>query len=202
MAQMCEKLDAKLAYTYSYSYSLNTNSTSSIPFQSPKSDTGIKTDTTSCSPTMASETARRLSEPQSDIHNPTAERPPFNSVISWTSDATRRDEYAKIDRANSGLRGFFRKLMPRPFLSRNSRRDFFTGKCDGDSVRRFRMDVADDEESHASEDPREHEAPVLASSTPRAEASTTTAEGEKARQGSGKNLDHAQETPRRRWSCF
>ncbi|KAK4941719.1 hypothetical protein LTR10_018458 [Elasticomyces elasticus] len=75
-------------------------------------------------------------------------RPPLNTVISWTSDATRRTEYEKIDRAHSGVRGFWRSVMPKCF-HKEGRRAFFTGEssCDGDSVRRFRLDLDADADS-------------------------------------------------------
>jgi len=205
MVQMCEKIDAKLAYTYSYSYSLNTDSTSSIPLQPPKPNTVAKPDT-AYGQIVVSDPARRLSNPQSDIHNSIPERPPFNTVISWTSDETRRKEYAKIDRANSGFRGLVRRLVPRPFLSRNSRRDFFTGKCDGDSVRRFRMDVADTEDTdhhHPTDGSREEQQRPKTSL-----GFETPAEGERreeqeaAERAAEKNPAPRQEMPRRKWSCF
>lgn len=148
MAQMCEKIDAKLAYTYSYSYSLDTDSTASFPLHHlAKSDIkAANPDAHHGQIKRLSSSSRRPGEPPSEIPEPGAERPAFNTVISWTSDATRRQEYAKIDRATRGIRGLLRRLVPKSILSRNSRRLFFTGKCDGDSVRRFRMDVADDDD--------------------------------------------------------
>lgn len=70
----------------------------------------------------------------------------LDTVMTWTSNASRRDEYAKIDRAHSGLRGLLRRAAPRRFC-RRGRRGFFTGDCDGDSVRRFRVNVDDDDEN-------------------------------------------------------
>ncbi|EXJ88569.1 hypothetical protein A1O1_05499 [Capronia coronata CBS 617.96] len=78
-------------------------------------------------------------------HQHSRQDPQFDVVMSWTSDATRRSEYAKIDRAHSGFHGLFRRLLPRS-LCRNARRGFFTGDCDGDSVRRFRIGVSDEVE--------------------------------------------------------
>jgi hypothetical protein len=66
-------------------------------------------------------------------------RPPFNTVMSWTSDETRRRDYEKIDRAHRGWRGFVNQILPSSW--RCSRRNFFRGECDGDSVRRFRLSV-------------------------------------------------------------
>ncbi len=78
-------------------------------------------------------------------------RPPLNTVISWTSDASRRQEYERIDRAHSGVRGMFSKILPKCMHSKNKRRAFFTGDCDGDSVRRFRMSL--DDTNHADDEP-------------------------------------------------
>lgn len=75
-----------------------------------------------------------------DTDQPTTIRPSFNTVMSWTSDETRRREYAKIDRAYTGLRGWFNQIVPRAW-KKCSRRDFFRGECDGDSVRRFRVSL-------------------------------------------------------------
>ncbi|KAL6250375.1 hypothetical protein RBB50_002677 [Rhinocladiella similis] len=78
-------------------------------------------------------------------------RPPLNAVISWTSNATRREEYEKIDRAHSGVRGFLRKMLPKCMHSKNARRAFYTGGDgdgdDGHSVRRFRMSLDDADET-------------------------------------------------------
>lgn len=59
-------------------------------------------------------------------------------------------EYAKIDEAHSGLRGFCKKILPKCCQSRRSWRKFFEGKCDGDSVRRMRLPFSDDDEKAGS----------------------------------------------------
>lgn len=68
--------------------------------------------------------------------------------MEWTSPDTRRREYEKIDRASSGVRGLWRRVAPRCFQSRDSRTPFFEeGKTEREgSVRRFRMDIPEDEE--------------------------------------------------------
>ncbi|KXG54649.1 uncharacterized protein PGRI_077930 [Penicillium griseofulvum] len=70
------------------------------------------------------------------------------TVMEWTSPDTRRREYEKIDRASSGVRGFWRRVAPRCFQTRDSRTPFFEeGKSEREgSVRRFRMDLPEDEE--------------------------------------------------------
>lgn len=76
------------------------------------------------------------------------------TVMEWTSPSTRRAEYEKIDRASRGVRGLWRRVAPRWCQSRDSRTPFFEeGKSKTDregSVRRFRMDLPDVEESDRS----------------------------------------------------
>ncbi|PYH45834.1 uncharacterized protein BP01DRAFT_356042 [Aspergillus saccharolyticus JOP 1030-1] len=67
------------------------------------------------------------------------------TVIDWTSPSTRRREYEKIDKASSGVRGFWRRVAPKWCQSRARRMPFFEekdgkGNYEG-SVRRFRMDI-------------------------------------------------------------
>ncbi|PYH85463.1 hypothetical protein BO82DRAFT_389555 [Aspergillus uvarum CBS 121591] len=67
------------------------------------------------------------------------------TVIDWTSPSTRRREYEKIDKASSGMRGFWRRVAPKWCQSRARRMPFFEekdgkGNYEG-SVRRFRMDI-------------------------------------------------------------
>jgi hypothetical protein len=67
--------------------------------------------------------------------------PTAATMMSWTTAATRKREYEKIDQAHSGFRGLWKKLTPKWCHGRNSRRKFFEGKCDGDSVRRYRVEM-------------------------------------------------------------
>lgn len=71
----------------------------------------------------------------------------------WTSDATRSNEYAKIDAAHSGLKGFVKRLLPRSWSwVHGKRRNFHPtspaltqepmAQNDDDSVRRYRMSIA------------------------------------------------------------
>ncbi|KAL2832883.1 hypothetical protein BDW59DRAFT_138822 [Aspergillus cavernicola] len=73
------------------------------------------------------------------------------TVIEWTSPSTRRREYEAIDRASSGVRGFWRRVAPRWCQFGDSRVPFFEEAKDGKanyegSVRRFRMDLPDEPE--------------------------------------------------------
>lgn len=140
---ICEQIDAKLAHASyldttpaSYPYSLTTHSASFIPYRASarlSSDGG------------GSDPVARLSARGSISSGAPPFRPTFNTVTSWTSDATRQREYEKIDRAHRGLRGFLRRSLPQCMHSKRARRGFFTGDCEGDSVRRFRLDMAGDE---------------------------------------------------------
>ncbi|KAL5328313.1 hypothetical protein ACEPPN_001812 [Leptodophora sp. 'Broadleaf-Isolate-01'] len=73
----------------------------------------------------------------------TIPHPPPPTIQYWTSDSTRRLEYAAIDAASKGVRGFFIKLLPDCILPQSSRRTKF--HCDDDaesdcgSVRRYRL---------------------------------------------------------------
>ncbi|KAL4923251.1 uncharacterized protein BDV17DRAFT_248213 [Aspergillus undulatus] len=73
------------------------------------------------------------------------------TIIEWTSPSTRRREYKEIDRASSGVRGFWRRVAPRWCQFGNSRVPFYVEREDGKanyegSVRRFRMDLPDEPE--------------------------------------------------------
>ncbi|KAF2195290.1 hypothetical protein K469DRAFT_544923 [Zopfia rhizophila CBS 207.26] len=75
-----------------------------------------------------------------------------NTITHWTSPTTRRREYEKIDRANSGIRGFVRKIIPRYVSGPPPPRFYEKDKSDAGSVRRYRMDLAEtDDEEEASE---------------------------------------------------
>ncbi|PYH95751.1 hypothetical protein BO71DRAFT_197174 [Aspergillus ellipticus CBS 707.79] len=74
---------------------------------------------------------------------------PTVTVIDWTSPSTRRREYEKIDRASSGVRGFWRRVAPRWCQFGDNRTPFFEEGKDGKgnhegSVRRFRMDIPEE----------------------------------------------------------
>lgn len=65
---------------------------------------------------------------------------PPQTTHYWTSDRTRRLEYAAIDAASRGVRGWvMRHVVPECFVSRESRRLGFDD--DGGSVRRYRLDL-------------------------------------------------------------
>ncbi|MCJ1375553.1 hypothetical protein MMC20_006790 [Loxospora ochrophaea] len=75
------------------------------------------------------------------------------TLIDWTSPSTRRREYEKIDRSRRGIRGLWRKIAPR-WLWRSSRMSFYDDTTsDTRSVRRYRMDLPEDDEKIESEEP-------------------------------------------------
>ncbi|KAJ6014973.1 hypothetical protein N7540_009564 [Penicillium herquei] len=86
----------------------------------------------------------------SSIHVP-------ETVMEWTSPSTRRREYEKIDRASRGMRGLWRRVAPRWCQARDARTPFFEeGKTSREgSVRRFRMDLPDEDQTHS--DPKRDE---------------------------------------------
>lgn len=94
--------------------------------------------------TMAS--SGHHSPSSSSIHVPA-------TVMEWTSPDTRRREYEKIDRASRGMRGLWRRVAPRCFQTRDARTPFFEeGKPEREgSVRRFRMDLPEDEPEPGSQ---------------------------------------------------
>lgn len=88
---------------------------------------------------VASTTSLPVQVEIEDTPSPTG--PTTTTVMSWTTAETRKREYHKIDQAYSGFRGLWKKLTPKWCHGRNARRKFFEGKCDGDSVRRYRLEV-------------------------------------------------------------
>ena len=71
------------------------------------------------------------------------------TVIDWTAPATRRREYEKIDRSSRGVRGLWYKVLPRWCRSSGRTRFYEGDKDDAMSVRRYRMDIFDEDEDDA-----------------------------------------------------
>lgn len=85
-------------------------------------------------------------EPQHTYHHPTGgEQTPLSpfppqTTHYWTSDRTRRLEYAAIDAASRGVRGWvMRNCVPECFVPKERRRVCFDD--DTGSVRRYRLDL-------------------------------------------------------------
>lgn len=93
----------------------------------------------------------QLTTPDStpDVHlAPTpAPTPPPQTTHYWTSDRTRRLEYAAIDAATRGVKGWvLRNLVPDCFIPRDNRHVSFDD--DSGSVRRYRLELEEDTASH------------------------------------------------------
>ncbi|KAJ9243534.1 hypothetical protein DTO271D3_5631 [Paecilomyces variotii] len=90
----------------------------------------------------------RQSKTYSEYERP--HKPTPATVIDWTSPSTRKREYEKIDRSTRGVRGLWRRFAPRWCQSGSKRTPFYEvgkhGKPNYEgSVRRFRLDVPDEE---------------------------------------------------------
>lgn len=72
--------------------------------------------------------------------------PPPQTQHYWTSDDTRRQEYAAIDARSRGFRGWvLRHFVPDCMIPRDQRRLGFDD--DGGSVRRYRIELEDEKEN-------------------------------------------------------
>lgn len=82
--------------------------------------------------------------------------PPPATVQYWTSDSTRRLEYAAIDAASNGVRGFFLKLVPDCIVPKENRRTRFCNEgdegSDAGSVRRYRLHLPEEKPCRARRD--------------------------------------------------
>lgn len=79
--------------------------------------------------------------------------PPPSTIHYWTSDQTRRLEYAAIDAASKGIRGFVVRCIPDCFLPVEKRGSRFCEEAmrerddDAGSVRRYRLVMEDEIEN-------------------------------------------------------
>jgi hypothetical protein len=72
-----------------------------------------------------------------------AEAEETNTTMHWNSPSTRQRAYERIDKANSGFRGFIRRVVPR-CVSGPQEKFYEKDQSDAGSVRRYRMDDLDD----------------------------------------------------------
>lgn len=72
--------------------------------------------------------------------------PGEDTIMHWMSPSTRKIQYEKIDRANTGVRGLLRRFMPRCVSGPGSPRFYEEEKSDAGSVRRYRMDLSGEDE--------------------------------------------------------
>ncbi|KZM18336.1 uncharacterized protein EKO05_0000309 [Ascochyta rabiei] len=84
------------------------------------------------------------------------------TTTHWISPNTRKRDYERIDRANTGLRGLVRRVVPR-CVSGPPERFYEKDQSDAGSVRRYRLDVIESRinekdiirlPAHASERPK------------------------------------------------
>ncbi|KAJ8111064.1 hypothetical protein OPT61_g6247 [Boeremia exigua] len=69
------------------------------------------------------------------------------TTIHWTSPSTRKRDYERIDRQNTGFRGLIRRVLPR-CVSSPPEKFYEKDESDAGSVRRYRLDIT---ESHMNE---------------------------------------------------
>ncbi|RYP03645.1 hypothetical protein DL764_005024 [Monosporascus ibericus] len=76
--------------------------------------------------------------------------PPPQTTHYWTSDQTRRLEYAAIDAASRGIKGWFLKHVPNCLVPKENRRVGFDD--DSGSVRRYRLELECEEAAEKKAD--------------------------------------------------
>ncbi|KAF3010674.1 hypothetical protein E8E13_005399 [Curvularia kusanoi] len=64
------------------------------------------------------------------------------TTTHWTSASTRKRDYERIDRQNTGLQGLFRRVAPR-CVSGPQEKFYEKDQSDAGSVRRYRLDVTE-----------------------------------------------------------
>jgi hypothetical protein len=137
-------------------------STTSVSAQIRTSSSGRRPSITTRHTTPYSQTVHQpyqffhfptLTDPQSEPNTvATPPPPPPATVQYWTSDSTRRLEYAAIDAASKGVKGFFIKLVPDCILPANSRRLRFhceDADSDAGSVRRYRLALPEEKDGRS-----------------------------------------------------
>ncbi|KAI2466284.1 hypothetical protein F4781DRAFT_357430 [Annulohypoxylon bovei var. microspora] len=94
--------------------------------------------------------SRSLSEDEEEHDAEPSYPPPPQTTHYWTTDHTRRLEYAAIDAASRGVKGWFMKhVVPDCFVPKASRRVGFDD--DSGSVRRYRLELDCDETGEKNE---------------------------------------------------
>ncbi|KAF2711774.1 hypothetical protein K504DRAFT_403128 [Pleomassaria siparia CBS 279.74] len=75
-----------------------------------------------------------------------------NTTMHWMSPSTRRQQYEKIDKANSGLRGFVSRIVPRCVSGPPAPKFYEKDQSDAGSVRRYRISNEEEHEEEGDED--------------------------------------------------
>lgn len=99
-------------------------------------------------PTPLHPGAMQVSAPSEHGEEPIADAEETNITMHWTSPCSRKREYERIDRANSGLRGLFRRVVPRS-ISGPQEKFYEKDESDASSVRRYRVASIHDSSSIA-----------------------------------------------------
>jgi hypothetical protein len=108
-------------------------------FQFPSPDPLDPVVAVGSSNTSSRQLQHAATEPAHDALHPT----PPQTTHYWTSDRTRRLEYAAIDAASRGVKGWIRRnLLPDCFVSQQDQHVAFDD--DTGSVRRYRLELEDD----------------------------------------------------------
>jgi hypothetical protein len=126
------------------SYSLFQNpSIHTTRLPSPTKSQAEHSDFLSASPRFSVDAANTNYEqnPSTQSEEMTAED--TTTTMHWTSPCTRRREYERIDRANTGVRGFLNKVVPR-CVSGPPEKFYEKDESDAGSVRRYRLDDEED----------------------------------------------------------
>lgn len=101
-------------------------------------------------PPQAGESAKSLSPKESEGEAVIDVVP--DTTMHWMSPDTRQTQYDKIDRANTGFRGFVTRLIPRCVSGAPQPKFYDHDKSDAGSVRRYRMDFEEPEDVEKEED--------------------------------------------------
>jgi hypothetical protein len=126
----------------SYSLFQNPSIHTKPAFSSPAMTQAEQYDFPGASPRLSADATYSSNERNLSMQReePTAEETP--TTMHWTSPCTRRREYERIDRANSGVRGFLNKVVPR-CVSGPPEKFYEKDESDAGSVRRYRIDDED-----------------------------------------------------------
>ncbi|KAF2477831.1 uncharacterized protein BDR25DRAFT_4278 [Lindgomyces ingoldianus] len=116
---------------------VGTFSSRAVPVSAPAPQSSVDAITTSESPKQSEETIEAVELPSTTMH--------------WTSPSTRKREYEKIDRANSGIRGLVRRMLPRCVSGPPPPRFYEKDMSDVGSVRRYRMDITETDHDEAEQ---------------------------------------------------
>ncbi len=112
------------------------------------------------------------------------------TTIDWTLPATRQRQYEEIAKSSRGIRGLLRRLTSILLRRGSERAKFYDGKgSDAGSVRRYRLDVNDDDSDVDEEE----------TGTEKAGSVRITVAKKERDQGTERKAEKATKNG---WSCF